>query len=80
MPLGSNVATARVVVSLHRLTIENHSKFNISKASRWILIKLHTQHDWAVGKVAYCFWISGCHGNIYVLMGKKSSSLKPQGP
>ena len=40
---------------LHRLTIESNSKFNISKGSWWTLIKLHTQHDWAVGKVAYCF-------------------------
>ena len=32
------------------------SKFNISKASRQILIKLHTQHHWAEGKVAFCFW------------------------
>ena len=47
MPVGSNVATP-----LHRLTIEKHSKFNISKARRWILIKLHTHHDLTVGKVA----------------------------
>ena len=53
MPLGSNVATPDGVISRHRLTIEKHSKFNISKASWWILIKLHIQHDWAVGKVAY---------------------------
>ena len=57
MPLGSNVATPRGggSLSLYRLTVENHSKFNISTASRWILIELHTQHGLTVGKVAYCF-------------------------
>ena len=80
--------------SFHRLTTGKPSSINISKASKRILIKLYTQHQMAVGKVAYCFWSdrtgtlvgimasdwnSGWHGNIYVLM-EKSSSLKPQDP
>ena len=44
------------VNSLHRFTTGKTSKINISKASRWILYKLHTQHHLAVGKVAHCFW------------------------
>ena len=32
--------------SLHRLTIGKSLSINISKASGWILIKLHTQHHW----------------------------------
>ena len=35
---------------------QTSGEFNISRASRQILIKLHTQHHWAVGKVAYRFW------------------------
>ena len=37
------------VDSLHRLPIGKHSNINISKASRLILIKLYTQHHWAIG-------------------------------
>ena len=44
-----------MIDSLHRLTIGISSIINISKASWWILIKLYTQHYWAVGKVEYCF-------------------------
>ena len=43
--------------SLYRLTIGKHSNINTSKASRWILIKLSTQHHWAVEKIVYCWQI-----------------------
>ena len=55
MPLGSNLAMPRGSVVSLDLTRKT-SKIQYSKASRQILIKLHTQHHWAVGKVAYCFW------------------------
>ena len=57
MALGSNLTPG--VDSLHRLTMGEHSNINISKASKGNLIKLHTQHHWAVGKVAYCFCAAG---------------------
>ena len=56
MPLGSNLATPRGSIVSFDLLWEKHSNIGISKASRWILIKLPTHHHWAVGKVTSCIW------------------------
>ena len=66
------------VYSLHRRTIGNKSKFNISKTSKGILIKSHTQHHWTAGRVAYCLWL-GRTGILvsmatYVLMDKNKQT------
>ena len=81
---GAKFGHASGVDSLHRLTIGKYSNINISKTSGRILVKLHTQHHLAIGKIALLFFgrsdlNSGCHGNIYILMWEKKS-LKPQGP
>ena len=69
---------------IYRLTVGKHSNISISKASRQILIKLHTQHHWAVGKITYCFWTDRT-GTLVAMTtntkeNQKSFSLKPKGP
>ena len=60
-----------------------HSYINISKAGRLILIKLHTA---SLGSRKGCIMFlcrsdlnSGCHGNIYILMGKALIFEPPHG-
>ena len=72
MPLESNLATPPGVNILHRLTIENTSKFNISKASRGIYTASLGSRKGCILLLVRSNWDSGCHGNIYVLMEKKS--------
>ena len=52
MSLGSNFDSPRGLIVSNDLLREN---INISKTSKGILIKLHSQHHCVEGKVTYCF-------------------------
>ena len=71
---GVKFGHAPGVNSLHRLTIENTSKFNISKASRWIYTASLGSRKGCILLLVRSNWDSGCHGNIYVLMEKIQKS------
>ena len=55
MSLWSNLVNPQSSIVSIDLLLEN-LQTSVSKANRWILIKLHTQHYWELRKVAYCFW------------------------
>ena len=73
---GVKFSHATGVDSLHRLTMGKHQY--LQKASWRFLIKLHTQHHWAVEKVAYCFWTD--RTGTLVAMATYSFKWKTQGP
>ena len=83
MPLGSNLATRTPGVhSFHRLTVGKYSKVSISKASRRIVIKLHTQHHWAeerlhlvFGQIGLELWLPLQHIHYKYKMSGNSASI-----
>ena len=76
---GVKFCHSQGVDSLHRLTIGKYSNISISKGSQRILIKLYSA---SLGSRKGCLLFlgrsdlnSGCHGNIYVLMGGGGSII-----
>ena len=66
------------VDTLHRLSTGKPSNINVSKGSRQISVKFHTQYHLAEGKLAYSFWANRT-GTLVAMAAYKTVRFKGGG-